>query len=145
MTTTIDGLKEYLPLEACKERRLYRIFSRNLAVGVFEFGSCGFYGVREKFGRRYVSRERHWDSDPVFGTVKPVEDLGEDLPPGIVLADVLEDSCSQCKKPARHVPGRTAEHLDGSPSCPGAHTAYDHNDPFLAWLEAALLRHGDPR
>ena len=46
-----------------------------------------YYGIREKFGSRYIFMEYHWDA-PSFATARPLEDLGP-LPEGIVPDDSL--------------------------------------------------------
>jgi hypothetical protein len=74
-----------IPMEACVERRLYRLHSRNLRTGVWASEHKGFIGVREKFGHRYPSIEYHWETGAPFGTARPEEDLGVDLPPEIPL------------------------------------------------------------
>ena len=67
---------EYIPLTECKPRHIYRIRSRNLDVGVFD-GNIGFIGIRMKFRDRYLFTEDHHDTGAPFGTVMPIEDLGE--------------------------------------------------------------------
>ena len=64
---------EHIPLAECKHGGLYRIFSRNLSLGVFNKPSQGFIGIREKFGHHYLFTEYHWDTGPPFGTVHPKE------------------------------------------------------------------------
>lgn len=81
MTTT------RIPLSECKHGYLYKIFSRNLRLGVFDSGDNGFIGIREKFGREYLFTEYHWDIGPPFGTVSPKEEL-EKCPDNI---KILED------------------------------------------------------
>lgn len=75
--------REYIPLDKCEHGRLYRIFSRNLSLGVYNADSLGFIGVRHKFGHDYLFTEYHWDLGAAqCGTVKPYEAL--DLYPGEV-------------------------------------------------------------
>jgi hypothetical protein len=74
-----------IPKEECVIGQTYAIRSRNLIVGVWT--GEGFVGIREKFDRRYLFTEYHYDDGPPFGTVTPervlgpcpVEDLGEYL------------------------------------------------------------------
>ncbi len=80
-------MENYIPKDKCIGRRLYRIRSRNLAFGVFRPDGAGFLGIRTKFGSRYVFEEYHWDNGPPYGTVRPLEDLGIDLPDDILLTD----------------------------------------------------------
>jgi hypothetical protein len=71
----LDDLKDYIKLEDCKDGHLYKIESRNLSFGVYKEDSKGFSGIRTKFGNRFIFEEYHWDSDPTFGTVKPVKEI----------------------------------------------------------------------
>ncbi len=64
----------WIPLAECTVSMAYRLASRNLAVGMFD-GAGGFIGIREKFGRRYLFTEYHWDTGEPFGTVRPMEAL----------------------------------------------------------------------
>ncbi|RDJ35156.1 MAG: hypothetical protein DWQ19_10000 [Crenarchaeota archaeon] len=75
----------YLSIEQCKDRHLYRIFSRNLVIGVFNSVNDGFIGIRYKFGEEYLDTEYHWDAG---GTVKPQEEIGI-LPDDILVAEDL--------------------------------------------------------
>lgn len=77
-----------IPIERCIARRVYRIKSRNLSIGVYD-GSGGFIGIREKFGDRYLFTEYHWDQGPPFGTVSGHIDMGIDLPKDIPLETSL--------------------------------------------------------
>ena len=70
-------MNNYIPLEECKHSFLYRIFSRNLRLGVFNANSRGFIGIREKFGYEYLFTEYHWDIGDHCSTVKPKELLEE--------------------------------------------------------------------
>jgi hypothetical protein len=67
---------DYISVNACLHGHLYRISSRNLALGVFRAWDRGFIGIREKFGNRFLSTEYHCDVGPPLGTVHPLEDLG---------------------------------------------------------------------
>lgn len=66
-----------IPLEGCKHSYLYKIFSRNLRLGVFNAQSKGFIGIRTKFGYRYLFTEYHYDFGAPFGTVNPKKELEE--------------------------------------------------------------------
>ena len=98
-----DKLTEYLSKEACKDRQLYRIRSRNLDLGVYRAESGGFLGIRTKFGRRYVFEEYHWDNGEPYGTVKPIADLGETLPDAIPNEESLGTFCDRCDKKVAYV------------------------------------------
>lgn len=80
-----------IKLEDCKNRRVYKIHSRNLLLGVFDATCLGFIGIREKFGELFLFTEYHWDNGPPHGTVKPLEDTGIDLPRDINLSCHEED------------------------------------------------------
>lgn len=80
--------KRYLRKEQCLHRHVYRIRSRNLSFGAYNANTGGFCGIREKFDRRYIFEEYHWDNGPPYGTVHPQEDLGE-LPEGLEPVETL--------------------------------------------------------
>lgn len=84
----LRGASRYFPLPECKPRHVYRVRARNFTLAVFD-GKDGFVGIREKFGKRFLDTEHHWDVEH-FPTCQPMEALGE-LPEGI-------DACS-------HLPG----------------------------------------
>lgn len=92
-----------IPRDQCKNRRLYRIQSRNLSLGVFHAETCGFFGLRKKFGHVFAFEEFHWDNGPPYGTVKPLEELPETLPEGIVLAVDLDTICSDCRATSAYI------------------------------------------
>ena len=69
-----EHIQNYIKLEDCKERHVYRIHSRNLSVGVFD--TTAFIGIRSKFGEEFLFGEFHWDTGPPFGTVRPIEEIG---------------------------------------------------------------------
>jgi hypothetical protein len=73
-----------IPLTDCVDRGVYYLVSRNLIAGVFRKETGGFIGIREKCGYRYLFEEYHRDKGPPFGTVAPLEKLGE-LPERIPL------------------------------------------------------------
>jgi hypothetical protein len=74
-------------MDQCVKGGVYRIHSRNLSLGVYD-GNQGFIGIRYKFGDRYLFTEYHWDQGPPYGTVHPIEKIG-DLPPEIPCEEVL--------------------------------------------------------
>lgn len=71
-------------LSECKKRRIYKLHYRNLLFGVFD-GNTRFIGIRTKFNRRFLDTEDHWDTGPPFGTARPEEDTGIDIPEEIIL------------------------------------------------------------
>lgn len=72
-----------ITLENCKHGFLYLLAARNLSLGVYDEGTKGFIGVREKFRRRYLDVEFHWDTGEPFGTASPIKELDK-LPAGLV-------------------------------------------------------------
>lgn len=91
---TIDGIA-MIPRAECEDRRLYRIKSRNLLLGVFKAETGGFLGLRSKFGSIYVFEEYHYEN-PEFATVAPQEALPEVLPVEIPLKEGLGTECQTC-------------------------------------------------
>lgn len=90
-----------IPIEECKDGVLYRIFSRNLAFGVYREGVKGFVGIREKFGYEYLFTEFHWDTGPPFGTVNPKEEL-EPVPEGMCLNESLGSVGEKTRRPVEY-------------------------------------------
>lgn len=83
-----------IALNDCKDRYLYRIASRNLTHGVFCAKRGGFIGIRNKFDYDYLFMEYHWDVDPHYGTVKPLEEI-EPLPENIQNTERIDDDDNQ--------------------------------------------------
>ena len=58
-----------IPIEQCEDGKVYRVWARNIKIGVYfkstrKFDGSdwnGFYGIREKFGSRFIDSENHWD------------------------------------------------------------------------------------
>lgn len=85
MTIKMGVRMDIIQREDLVERGIYRLHSRNLYVGVWDGRrekSCGFIGIREKFGEISLFKEFHWDDGAPYGTAKPLELLGI-LPEGI--------------------------------------------------------------
>lgn len=78
---------KYIPMEQCVRGGVYRIRARNLSVGVYD-GNQGFIGIRCKFDHLYLFTEYHWDQGPPYGTVHPIEKIG-DLPAEIPCQEVM--------------------------------------------------------
>jgi len=74
-----------IKIEDLQDRKLYRLLARNIKIGVWNAARQEFLGIREKFGRRFIDAELHWDA-PAFATAAPIEVLGE-LPEHIALDD----------------------------------------------------------
>ena len=64
---------QYIGIQDCKERGLYKLESRNLSVGVFKAPNV-FIGIRYKLGDTFLDWEIHRDSR---GTVTPLEFIEE--------------------------------------------------------------------
>lgn len=64
-----------ISIQDCQHSYLYRISARNFSLGVYNEKSCGFIGLRYKFGDEFLFTEYHWDTGPPFGTVHPMEKL----------------------------------------------------------------------
>lgn len=93
--------REHIPVGECVRGHVYRIHSRNLSFGVFvPEKDDGFIGIREKAGSRYLFTEHHADTGGMFGTVRPLEDLGPLKDPRILLQEHLRSTCRYCGEPA---------------------------------------------
>lgn len=78
-----------IPIDELVPRGIYRLYSRNLLVGVWNGKTdkwCGFVGIREKFGDRFLFSEYHWDTGAPYGTARPLELIGI-VPEGIDLQE----------------------------------------------------------
>lgn len=132
---------DYIKIPDLIPRRLYRIHSRNLTLGVFNPEKSGFLGIREKFGRRYVFEEHHWDQD-YYPTVKPIQDLGIDLPEGILLREGLPGFWDRTGTREVYFDRPVAEGGRGwlykdtdEPLLPGQGGYIKNNDALFVWLE----------
>lgn len=91
----------YIPLDECEDAAVYKIHSRNLAVGVFVKARNGFIGIREKFGARYLFMEYHWDTGEPYGTVHPEKKLAVTIPEGVELDESLGTVDEKTGKPVK--------------------------------------------
>ena len=66
-----------IPIDQCQHGWLYRVYSRNLNLGVYRESDRGFVGIREKMGHRFLFTEFHWDTGAPYGTANPLEQLCE--------------------------------------------------------------------
>jgi len=66
-----------ISIDDCRPGWLYRVYSRNLNLGVYRAENHGFVGIRQKMGRRYLFTELHWDVGPPHGTANPLEAICE--------------------------------------------------------------------
>ena len=89
---------EFIPLENCKDRFLYRIDSRNLSLGVFNLSKNGFTGIREKMGNYFLFTEYHYKADTNYPTAYPREEL-ESIPENMPLEIVLDKIDYKTRRP----------------------------------------------
>ena len=61
---------EYLKKEQLEENAIYVCEARNFTIGIWLKGEM--YGIRRKFGSKFVDCEMHWDDDETHGTCKPL-------------------------------------------------------------------------
>lgn len=146
-----------IPKTECKDRRLYKIRSRNLTFGIYQADTGGFMGLRHKFEDIYLFTEYHHDNGPPYGTVNPVKDLLVDLPTTIENVEGFS-VCSKCSCPVRYVawpeggereitlksdPTKTMrvsgewKHLTETP-CQDLRPIHRENAPLRKWLEEQL-------
>jgi len=132
----------YIHLENCKDRMLYRIKCRNFSFGVFNEATKGFIGIREKFKSRYLFTEFHYDIGAPFGTVHPIEEL-EMLPEGIDAVDIYGGSIDKDTK--RMIAFNKDEHiwyfLDTGEKSKEIKAYAISNPKLKEWLEQAITRY----
>lgn len=140
-------MDEYLKIEGLIEGHVYEIRSRNLRLGVWNREKREFVGIREKFGKRYLDAEEHWDCGPPYGTAYPLRDLGP-LPEGVSPEAFLGNFCSKTKRPVvwdeeAYHPLREGnkgnfvyvDTRETMPSYPEAHCFLKENERLFAYLE----------
>lgn len=104
-----------IPVEQLEDRAVYIIYCRNLYVGVWDVEHCGFLGVREKFGDKYLFMEYHWEKGPPYGTARAYRKLDLVIPPEIHITEGLGSFCRYCDTPTRSMgPGMGKDH-EGQP------------------------------
>lgn len=74
---------ERITLAACVDRQVYRVHSRNLDPHcVFSAADRGFFGIRTKWGTRFIDIEYHVDlGREGFGTAMPLAAVTPAAPP----------------------------------------------------------------
>ena len=87
-------LTKRIPRDELEDRRVYKIQSRNLMIGVWNAKRGGFNGIREKFGDRYVLMEYFYGE--VHGTAMPYEALDLWLPEDIPNTESVGSAASSC-------------------------------------------------
>lgn len=93
-----------IPMDRCKDRRLYRLRSRNLRLGVYRAASGGFLGLRDKYGDSFVFEEFHRDRGAPYGTASVLEELPDVLPADVAVEESLGVVCSGCGQAASYEP-----------------------------------------
>src|SRR4051812_35585114 len=93
---------EYIKIPDLLDRRLYRVYARNLRLGVYNAERTEFWGLRTKFGNQYPDPEYHWDH-PHHATCKPFELLEDSIPRDVVLAYTVGYICMACGEPCKYV------------------------------------------
>jgi len=93
-------MTERIPIEALIPRRLYRLESNNLSLGVWAPERRGFIGIRRKYGDEHLDIEFHVDTESVLGTATPVEVLPDAAHEGVELVcQVLMDPSDPAYRP----------------------------------------------
>lgn len=129
-------MNEFLPMSDMVDRRIYRIKSRNLWVGVWDAANKAFIGIRRKFGDRYLFAEYHWETGPPYGTANAISDLGVDVGDEIPLRENLEGSWCNCPN------DRRAEFRPDVPGTRAPGKWYHVDDGSLLDAEAKDYSHG---
>lgn len=63
--------EEYLKTAELVVGGLYHCYARNFKYGIWT--GRNFEYMRYKYVQRFLDYEEHWDTDPHFGTVQPIE------------------------------------------------------------------------
>jgi hypothetical protein len=66
----------YIKFEDLEDRGVYTVDARNFNISVWSSEENGFIGIAYSLGIPSLEIERHWDTDPHFGTVKPIRKIG---------------------------------------------------------------------
>jgi hypothetical protein len=84
----------FIPEAELEDRRVYLLRSRNLRFGAWDAETGSFYGVREKFGDRYIDNEYQWGERS--GTAHAREALDLFVPDEILMQANLWPVCRYC-------------------------------------------------
>lgn len=139
--------KTYIPVYELVHGAVYRIHARNFHIGMWNENAKGFIGVREKFKRRYLATEYHWDTGGSAGTAQPIEmliDRDFDYTVATDFGPVCEEHTMECRwvdsaREWRHV-------KNGFPFevCTSKATRrYIPNDKLLEYMEGLTHAYGD--
>jgi hypothetical protein len=133
----------YVRVPDLQDRGLYRLYSRNLDLGVWD-GKEGFIGIRTKFGERFLFKEIHFDLSQSFGTVRPVE-MTDTVPEDIEIVEGFSRcmTCGEADPGFDRERGETWEerafHLSGRTDHP-AKSAHYQNTALFEWLDDHLQK-----
>ena len=137
-----------IPLSECRNGWVYRLHSRNLTFGVFVTAENGFIGIREKFGRKILATEYHYDTGAPFGTASPQEELEPALP-GLVLKEIGPLVDSKTSRPVTDT--RTAYpappayiYADTGEPCTSKDICYEHNQPLHDYMMSIEAKYKEP-
>lgn len=123
-----------IPLDKCKPRHLYRLWSRNLAFGVFHTDKDGFIGIRTKFGAKFLFTEYHWDYNGPYGTACPLEDLGP-MPDNIEVNETSGPVDKLTRRPVSYDPdAKSWRFTDTNELDDNIHAIRIENQPLFDWL-----------
>lgn len=137
----------YITKNECLHRHVYHINSRNLRLGIYNEANGGFYGIRTKFGDKFIFCEYHWDNGPPYGTVKPLTLIPASLSKTVEVSENLPQVfCIHCQQPLKeeHDSVYKHEHLSGVPCAAGERVHGNHRMNselynFLTALEALFV------
>ena len=132
----------HIPIEACRDRHIYRLQSRNLRYGVFCKKRKGFIGIRTKFDSRFLFMEYHYDNGPPFGTARPIEDIDTIDSPHVRIVESLPPVCLYCgertdrkNKGTETDPSFKVFHITGDGSCKMPMPCVQTNTPLFNILD----------
>lgn len=142
-----------IPVDKLVDRKLYRVLSRNLTLGVWNASTNGIIGLREKFGRVYPFEEYHWDTGSdgkgSYGTANPLQELPETLPADIPMVCYLEPTCDKCGDEVYWEPdspsgGKGKFYHRKNQSCTDCQPLSKVNTPLQEWLEEMEKKYPTP-
>jgi len=132
----------HIPIEACRDRHIYRLQSRNLRYGVFCKSRKGFIGIRTKFDSRFLFMEYHYDTGAPYGTVRPIEDVDVIDNPHVRLVESLPATCLYCgervdreNRGTDTSPSYNYFHISGDGSCEKPMPCLQRNGPLFNILD----------